>query len=70
MNAKIVHKAFLKELDNIQPIIKDEKKLEQTVLTFVKEKFADRLVVQEESKRKYFVVERQNKIFRVALCRR
>jgi len=50
-NAKIVHEAFLKELDNIQPIIKDEKKLEQTVLTFVKEKLADRLVVQEESKK-------------------
>jgi site-specific DNA recombinase len=40
-NAKLVHQAFLNELVKLEPVIKDEQKLENLVLNFVKEKMAD-----------------------------
>lgn len=42
-----MHGAFLNELVNIEPVIKDENKLEALVLDFVREKMADRFEEQE-----------------------
>ena len=50
-NAKIVHEAFLSELSKMEPRIKDAKKLESLVITFVKDKLAERLGNQEEIKK-------------------
>ena len=62
-NAKIVHEAFLNEMIKMQPKIKDEKKLEKIVFSFVKEKLADRLVIQEGSKKKITLLkEKINKL--------